>query len=106
MLVKDASAFESLARDFPEHAVVVANWNSCVLVHVFSSVLTRQTRKERKNKRTSFYPRFEEEEEEEEEEVMMIHTRKTMTNTDLVIEEKRFARLRTRYNIVCLSRDI
>ena len=96
MLVKDASAFESLARDFPEHCLLVVAGGSCVLVHVFSSVLTRQTRKR---------------EEEQKNEFLSpvrgggggggndVH-RKTMTNTDLVIEEKRFARLRTRYNIV------
>ena len=97
MLVKDASAFESLARDFPEHCLLVVAGGSCVLVHVFSSVLTRQTRKR---------------EEEQKNEILSPvrggggggggndDHRKTMTNTDLVIEEKRFARLRTRYNIV------
>ncbi len=100
MLVKDASAFESLARDFPEHCLLVVAGGSCVLVHVFSSVLTRQTRKREEEQKNEF--------------LSPVRGggggggggggnddhRKTMTNTDLVIEEKRFARLRTRYNIV------
>ena len=99
MLVKDASAFESLARDFPEHCLLVVAGGSCVLVHVFSSVLTRQTRKREEEQMNEF--------------LSPVRGgggggggggnddhRKTMTNTDLVIEEKRFARLRTRYNIV------
>ena len=96
MLVKDASAFESLARDFPEHCLLVIAGGSCVLVHVFSSVLTRQTRKREEEQKNEF--------------LSPVRGggggggnddhRKTMTNTDLVIEEKRFARLRTRYNIV------
>ena len=96
MLVKDASAFESLARDFLEHCLLVVAGGSCVLVHVFSSVLTRQTRKREEEQKNEF--------------LSPVRGggggggnddhRKTMTNTDLVIEEKRFARLRTRYNIV------
>ena len=98
MLVKDASAFESLARNFPEHCLLVVAGGSCVLVHVFSSVLTRQTRKREEEQKNEF--------------LSPVRGggggggggnddhRKTMTNTDLVIEEKRFARLRTRYNIV------
>ena len=97
MLVKDASAFESLARDFPEHCLLVVAGGSCVLVHVFSSALTRQTRKREEEQKNEF--------------LSPVRGgggggggnddhRKTMTNTDLVIEEKRFARLRTRYNIV------
>ena len=95
ILVKDASTFESLARDFPEHCLLVVAGGSCLLVHVFSSVLTRQTRKREEEQKNGFFS--------------PIRGgggggnddhRKTMTNTDLVIEEKRFARLRTRYNIV------
>ena len=100
MLVKDASAFESLARNYPEHCLLVVAGGSCVLVHVFSSVLTRQTRKREEEQKNEF--------------LSPVRGggggggggggnddhRKTMTNTDLVIEEKRFARLRTRYNIV------
>ena len=101
MLVKDARRRSNpLARDFPEHCLLVVAGGSCVLVHVFSSVLTRQTRKREEEQKNEF--------------LSPVRGggggggggggnddhRKTMTNTDLVIEEKRFARLRTRYNIV------
>lgn len=39
LVLKETSTFETLARDFPEHCLLVVPGGSCLFVHVFSRVL-------------------------------------------------------------------
>ena len=91
--IKETSMFELLARDFPEHCLLVVAGGSCLLVHVFSRVLLRQTTT------TTTSGRRKREEQQSSGKEFLSPVRGGMN--DLAwIEEKRFSRLRTRYNIV------
>ena len=93
VLKETPSTFETLARDFPEHCLLVVAGGSCLFVHVFSRVLM--------NSRSSSGGRKREEHQSSTTKEFLSPVRGGGSN-DLAttIEEKRFSRLRTRYNIV------
>ena len=94
VLKETPSTFETLARDFPEHCLLVVAGGSCLFVHVFSRVLM--------NSRSSSGGRKREEHQSTTKEFLSPARGGGGGSNDLAttIEEKRFSRLRTRYNIV------
>ena len=93
VLKETPSTFETLARDFPEHCLLVVAGGSCLFVHVFSRVLM--------NSRSSSGGRKREEHQSSTTKEFLSPVRGGGSNDPATtIEEKRFSRLRTRYNIV------
>lgn len=92
VLKETPSTFETLARDFPEHCLLVVAGGSCLFVHVFSRVLM--------NSRSSSGGRKREEHQSTTKEFLSPVRGGGSNDLATTIEEKRFSRLRTRYNIV------
>ena len=92
VLKETPSTFETLARDFPEHCLLVVAGGSCLFVHVFSRVLM--------NSRSSSGGRKREEHQSTPKEFLSPVRGGGSNDLATTIEEKRFSRLRTRYNIV------
>lgn len=97
VLKETPSTFETLARDFPEHCLLVVAGGSCLFVHVFSRVLMSSG-----GSRSSSGGRKREEHQSTTKEFLSPVRGGGGGSNDLAttIEEKRFSRLRTRYNIV------
>ena len=92
VLKETPTTFETLARDFPEHCLLVVAGGSCLFVHVFSRVLM--------NSRSSSGGRKREEHQSTTKEFLSPVRGGGSNDLATTIEEKRFSRLRTRYNIV------
>lgn len=92
VLKETPSTFETLARNFPEHCLLVVAGGSCLFVHAFSRVLM--------NSRSSSGGRKREEHQSTTKEFLSPVRGGGSNDLATTIEEKRFSRLRTRYNIV------
>jgi len=97
VLKETPSTFETLARDFPEHCLLVVAGGSCLFVHVFSRVLMSSG-----GGRSSSGGRKREVHQSTTKEFLSPVRGGGGESNDLAttIEEKRFSRLRTWYNIV------
>ena len=95
LVLKETSTFETLARDFPEHCLLVVAGGSCLFVHVFSRVLMSSG-----GGRSSSGGRKREVHQSTTKEVLSPVRGGGGERNDLAttIEEKRFSRLRTWYN--------
>ena len=97
VLKETPSTFETLARDFPEHCLLVVAGGSCLFVHVFSRVLMSSG-----GSRSSSGGRKREEHQSTTKEFLSPVRGGGGGSNDLAmtIEENLFSRLRTWYNIV------
>jgi len=95
LVLKETSTFETLARDFPEHCLLVVAGGSCLFVHVFSRVLMSSG-----GGRSSSGGRKREVHQSTTKEFLSPVRGGGGESNDLAttIEEKRFSRLRTWYN--------
>jgi len=95
LVLKETSTFETLARDFPEHCLLVVAGGSCLFVHVFSRVLMSSG-----GGRSSSGGKKREVHQSTTKEFLSPVRGGGGESNDLAttIEEKRFSRLRTWYN--------